>query len=262
MHMRARKPLEILSLGFILFLSASTVAAGDESEKPMSEQERSQAQRTAQRFVRRMQQTRDVNALIPELFLPNFVSHFVSGESDYPEHCARFSQSERRRWFVAHYNISYLIALDVLQSSDRNPSDPGYEASIFKSFLPDKLAERLQTIAPHELDVQCKDYPSLRPILVRAERALADARAYLLRKRIEQTPEFQKRLDDKITNFGIDYRVRAYLGGGNVKDCPMLIGFPPRQKFYRVEIPLFIGVILVKHAKQMKIVTLTYVDGD
>lgn len=209
-----------------------------------------------------MQQTRDVNPLIRELFLPNFMSHFVSGEYDEPEFCARLSQSERRRWFVVQNNYSYLITIDILNSSDLNPSDPGYEASIFKSILPDKLAEKLQTPAPQGYDFQCKDYQMFRPILVRTEKALARARAHLIKKRLEQTREFQKRLDDKVTNFGIDYRVRAYIGGENVKDCPPLVGFPSNQKFYRVEIPLMMGVILVKHGRQMKIVTLTYVDGD
>jgi len=94
------------------------------------------------------------------------------------------------------------------------------------------------------------------------EKVLAEARVHLIQQGIEQTPEFQRELDDKVTDTGIEYRVRAYIGGGNIKDCEPLIGFPANQKFYRVEIPLMMGVILAKVNGQMKIVRLTYVDGD
>jgi len=211
-----------------------------------------------------MHKTRDVAPLIRELFLPNFISHFVAGDCECmsPHFYSRLSKRERIRWFVALNNFSYLITVDVLHGRDLNPSDEGYDASAFKGVLPDKTAENLQRIVPDKIDDQIKDNKVFRSLLSRVEKALAEARLHLIRRGIEQTPEFQRRLDDRVTNTDIGYRVRAYIGGDNIKDCEQLVGFPSKQKFYRVEVPLMMGVILVKHGKRMKIVKLTYVDGD
>jgi hypothetical protein len=80
--MQFRKIIRIFAAALILFATLTGVEAQQESEQPISEQERTDAQRVARQFVRRTQQTRDVNQLIRELFLQNFISHFVSGDCE------------------------------------------------------------------------------------------------------------------------------------------------------------------------------------
>lgn len=262
--MRWRCVIPLLAVAAILFAPATNSAFRQEEPQPISAGERLEAQQAAQLFVSRMQQTRDVTALIDELFLPDFIAHFISADCE----CiplslySRLSKNERLRWFAALNNYSYLVTLDVLHGPTRNPYDDKYLDSFFKRILPDKLAEQLQKLSPQESDFQITDYQAFQALLTPLEKLLAEARAHLIRQGVEQTTEFQKELDDKVTDTGIDYRVRAYIGGENIKDCEPLIGFPASQKFYRVETPLMMGVILIKDGGRMKIVRLTIVDGD
>jgi len=93
--------------------------------------------------------------------------------------------------------------------------------------------------------------------------AVAEAIRYLKRRDIEQTAQFQRRLKTNDTfGTGINYRVRVYTGGQNVKDCEPLVEFPESYRFIRVELPLLIGAIFIRDGEQMKIVRLTFVDGD
>ncbi len=261
--MKRRLMTAALLMWVAMFVAVSSISAQEE-EVQAAPQEIEEAQETAQRFESRMLQTRDVAALFDELFLPNFISHFMSSDCE----CiplslySQLSEDKRIRWFVAVNNISYLITLDVLHGPSRNPEDDKYLDSTFKRILPDKLAKQLQKLIPQESDFQITDYQAFQSTLISLEKILAKARVHLIRQGIEQTSEFQKELRDKVTNTDIGYRVRAYVGGENVKDCEPLIGFPANQKFYRVETPLMMGVILVKDGEQMKIVRLTIVDGD
>jgi hypothetical protein len=260
--MHLRHVIFILLAVVILFPIA--VNGQTEDEVPISVQEKVEAQQAARLFVSRMQQTRDVTPLINELFLPDFISHFVSGDCECisPSLYSQFSASERSRWFVALYNYSYLVTLDVLNRPKRNYSEDELRNLGFTSILPHDLAVRLQNLITQETQYQITDHQSFESLLNSMEGLLAEARQYLAQQNIEQTPEFQRELDDRITDTDIGYRVRAYIGGNNIKDCEPLIGFPANQKFYRVEVPLMMGVILVRDGGQMRIVRLTYVDGD
>ncbi len=246
-----------------IFIAAGSVSAQEE-EVEVSPQEIEEAQNTARRFVGRMQQTRDVSALINELFVPDFSSHFVSGDCEClpPWLYSQLSARERLRWFVALNNFSYLTILNVLHGPPRNPAADNYLDSTFESILPNDLARRLRKLIHQENDFQIADRQAFQSFLIPAEKTLAEARRHLVRQGIEQTPGFQKELRDEVTGKDIGYRVRAYVGGENVKDCETLVGFPADQIFYRVETPLMMGVVLTRHAGQMKIVRLTIVDGD
>jgi hypothetical protein len=112
-------------------------------------------------------------------------------------------------------------------------------------------------------ETELKTYEQFRLFMPAIEKALAEARAYLKRRGLEQTPEFQKHLiSNERLGTGVNYRVRAYIGGQNIKDCDPLVGFASNQKFFRVELPLLIAAILTKDGEQLKIVRLTFVDGD
>ena len=246
----------------ILLMNANTTI-GTIKYRTLQQDER-EAQNIAQEFVKRFQKTRDVEVLTKDMFLDNFISHFVSGDKTVPLSLyLRLTNNERFRLFVIQSNISYLQAIDVLWRPEKKyESDEENARLAFQSILPNTLAEKIKTIAFRGGRLAFADYRDFRLRLPEIEKVLAEARSHLIKQGIEQTPKFQKELDDTITNEGINYRVRTYIGGDDIKDCERLVGFPKNQKFYRVETPLFLGVILVKVKNQMKIVRLTVVDGD
>jgi hypothetical protein len=228
-------------------------------EASITAQERREAQQTAQRFVKRIQETRNVLSLSDDMFVPGFISHFASGDEGVPSSVyLRLTSAERLRLFAARYNASYLIALDVINSPQANFSPQ----LAFDSILPTAIARKLRRTLWRGNEFRFSSYRDFQSRIRKIENALAEARQYLGRKCIERTPEFQQKFNDTVTDTGLHYRVRAYIGGNNIKDSEPLIGFPANQKFFRVETPLFIGVILVKAGDQMKIVSLTSVDGD
>ena len=259
--MRLRYMACICLIGiFFITTAGGDYAADGES---FTEQEQREAQQTAQLFVKRMQETRDVAPLIDELFLSDFVSHFVSSDDSVsPVLYARLTGTERLRLFIAQVNLSYLITLDIKSEKKRNYSEGEADRAAFKSILPAAVAERLRTVAWRDGELRFSSYQDFQSRLPELEKLLSEARDYLIKCGIEQTPEFRRTLDDTVQGTGVNYRVRMYVGGEEIKDCEPLAGFPPTQKFFRVETPLLMGLILVKAGGRMKIVRVTGVDGD
>lgn len=256
-----------LMTAFLVVCVALFVVVGcafaQEEEVELTPQELLEAQETAQRFVGRMQQTRDVAALFSELFLPGFMSHLESIETATPALYARLTRTERRRLFVAWNNLAYLSSVTIISGHDDMDVIGGEEKANAKMLLPLSIALKLRRALRHGYETELKSYRQFRSVLPALELALAEARAYLTKRGLEQTAEFQRELaSSEAMGDGINYRVRAYVGGMNVKDCGPLTGFPKGQKFFRVEIPLLIGVILTKDDERMKIVNITFVDGD
>lgn len=246
-----------------MFVMVGGVSAQEEAEATPLEIEEAQA--TARRFVSRMLQTRDVAALFNELFLPDFTSHFVSDEFVPPSLYAHLNRTERQRLFVVMYNVAYLSAVALMSDHEDMKVVYGEAQSNTQTLLPRSTLMKLKR-AVHLLgdeNNRATSYRQLRVFLSAMENALAETRTSLAALDIEKTREFQRRLAPQNgLGSGIDYRVRAYIGGQNVKDCEPLIGFPQQQKFFRVELPLLIAAILVKDGRQMKIVRLTFADGD
>jgi hypothetical protein len=249
-------------IGITLSITASASLATDEAQ--LTEQETRAAQQAARRFVKRMQQTRDVSLLFDELFLPDFISHFVSDDESMPKsQYSRLTKKERLRLFTIHFNTVYLTTLDVLSKPEKRYVEGEREKTAFESIFPAPMARELRsTLWRKDGEARFGSHQNFQSELAEIEKLLAKARAYLIKRGLEQTPDLQRKLDDTVKGTGINYRVRAYVGGDNIKDCEPLIGFPTNQKFFRVETPLFMGVVLIKDDNQMKIVRLTYVDGD
>ena len=260
--MKRRLLTALLSLGVVLFAPISCCLAQAEEESSVNEIK--EAQEAARSFVVRMQQTRDVAALIDDLFLPGFVSHFVSEDGLSPSLYSRLSRSERQRLFIATHNLHYLSAITIM--SDYDDMKVVYEEKTFKPklLLPHSTLVKLRrALRPFGGQTELTSYQQVRSFLPAMEMALAEASAYLKRRDIEQTVQFQKRMTTNDTfGIGINYRIRVYTGGQNVKDCEPLVGFPESYRFIRVELPLLIGAIFIRDGKQMKIVRLTSVDGD
>jgi hypothetical protein len=248
-------------LGIVMVMTA--VIGFSAEEKGITKQEEREAQQFAQRFVKRLQETRDVTPIIDEMFLPDFISHFVSGdETVSPSLYSLLMPAERQRLFIAQTNAGYLATLDVICKPERKMSEEEKYKSAFESILPSATAEKLRNAAWPNNQFAFSSYEDFQSRLPEIEKALSEARTYLISHLIEQTPEFQSKLDDTVKGTGMNYRVRAYIGGDEIKDSESLVGFPANQKFFRVETPLQMGVILIRDDNQMKVVRVTGVDED
>jgi hypothetical protein len=249
----------------IIFPGAAIGRAFDESETTGSAQEIKEAQKTAQHFVKRMQQTRDVSVLYREMFLQDFTSHFLSEGEIVPRVVyRRLTRSDRQRLFAAFYNFAYLSAVLVISEHDDLDTVSTADRSTGRFLLPSSISRKLKGFIPGDSELRLTNTRRLRRFLTEFEVVLAEARAHLKRSRIEQSSEFQRQIAvsrDELGN-GLNYRVRVYTGGMDVKDCEPLIGFSGARKFYRVELPLLVGMILVRDGDRMKIVRLTFADGD
>ena len=259
---KRRRVIAVLSLWVALFAPLRCCLAQAEEEGTVREIK--EAQEAARRFVVRMQQTRDVGALINELFLPGFVSHFVSEEGVSHSLYSRLSRSERERLFVVIYNLHYVSAITIM--SDYDDMKVVYEEKTLKPrlLLPHSTLLKLRrALRQYFGKTELTSYQQIRSLLAAMETAVAEAIRYLKRRDIEQTAEFQRRVTTSDTlGSGINYRVRVYTGGQNVKDCEPLVGFPENYRFIRVELPILLGAIFIRDGEQMKIVRLTFVDGD
>ncbi len=168
----------------VLFVAVSDGFAAE--CEPVTLKERIEAQQVAQQFVRRMQQTRDVAPLVDELFVPDFISHFTSDDNVSPSLYSRLSLAERRRWFIAKLNLSYLITLDVLSKQQRNYSEADADRLAFRSILPATLAEKFRDMFSKDGDSLITDYQKLVSFLVALEGALAEARVHLIKQGIDK----------------------------------------------------------------------------
>ncbi|HEX6189816.1 MAG TPA: hypothetical protein VFZ40_17200 [Pyrinomonadaceae bacterium] len=255
------RPIIVLCL---LSIAMFMINSGFPAEREMlTKQEEREAQQTAQRFVKRIQQTRDVVPLLDEMFLPDFISHFVSGEESVsPSIYSRLTPAERLRLFVAQTNAAYMGTLDAICTPDANRSEEERYRAAFESFLPSSTAEKLRSTVWRNNEFQFSSYEDFQLRLPQIEKVLSEARTHLVNQGLEQRPEFQRKLDDTVRGTGINYRVRTYIGGNNIQDCETIVGFPPSQRFFRVETPLLLGVVMTKVGNAMRIVRVTAVDGD
>jgi len=257
---------KINSVFSILILLVFLTASGRNvlGQDVTTDKERREAQAVAQNFVRRMQETRDVKPLLDDLFLPDFVSRFMSDNENIPRtDYEKLNADERIRLVTIEVNAAYLATLDVLNTPRKRyvEGEDVYE-SAFASILPKHLADALkQAIWPNE-KFGFSDAKDFRSRLPHIEKVLSDVRIYLANSEVEQTAEFKKRLKDEVTGVGLRYKVTTFIGGENIDDCEPLIGFPSDQKFFRIETPLMLGLVLVKHKNKLKIVRVTGVDSD
>ena len=260
--MKGRLITAVLSLWVALFASISCCVAQTEEEATVKEIK--EAQEAARHFVVRMQQTRDVGALIDDLFLPGFVSHFVSEEGLSASLYSRLSRSERERLFVVTYNLHYLSAITIMSDYDDMKVIDEEKTLKPRLLLPYSTLLKLRRALRQSFGTtELTSHQQIRAFLPAMEMAVAEAIRYLKRRDIEQTSQFQRRLKTNDPfGTGINYRVRVYTGGQNVKDCEPLVEFPESYRFIRVELPLLIGAIFIRDGEQMKIVRLTFVDGD
>ncbi len=222
-----------------------SVAGLCQSQDPkISDADRRLAQETAQRFIRKIQTTRDVQPLLNEFLGSRFIPLYAC-ESNHtkPGFYHLMSEAERRRLFIVHINDSYLWALDILNGipgSARRDTD-------YSNILPPEIAGGLRgVLRSGGRPVGFADYDDFRDRLPRIENELSKARIYLTQHPLEKTPSFQKRLDDTITGQGINYSVEPSYAGWLSTVCCGVERCPSDTEIFIVQTPLFWSLRLRK----------------
>jgi hypothetical protein len=225
------------------------------------------AQRTSKEFVTKLLKKRNVADLTNTMFVNDFTSHFTSETEFFPDSLYNeLTKKERERFFATEFNLFYLRAVDTYlkPNEEKNKSLEKTFWSAYAVVLPIELAKRIEAVvvSKNKKPLQFTNVTDFRERIQLIENVLNESREYLAKMNFEQSPSFVKQFEDSVYDDAINYRVRKYVGGANIKDCEPLIGFPENQVFYRVETPLYMGVVFVKVGKHMKIVRLTVVDDD
>jgi hypothetical protein len=255
----------LLAIAILVFPISSSAAKPKsvviQSEELVTSQEREAIKSVAKRFVRRMMETRDLAPLLNEFFPKDFISLYTKDpyENISDGLYRQLSDKEKIRLFVAQINHSYLMVLEMMSDPDSGTR----RESSFRRIFPERIAKMLDPSPETESMVEITNLRQLLDGLVKLEKALVEARVILRRKKLEKTLAFRKDLaSSEQDRYGIGYRVRALVGTEPMIDKRGVTRFHPGQKIFRVETPIFYGIIFVKVGENYKILFLGPADGD
>lgn len=256
MRDRKRKSLLLLCCLFV------TVSAHAQSSTQDVEVDMRLAQETAQHFVKRFQETRDLEPLISDMFQYGFAPRLeCNDESMNSSLYAKLTSSERLRLFIVQVNVAYMVTIDVIQGTDYIGNKP--ETIAFSRILEPEMAQRLrELLKSNGSPLGFSEYKDFQSRLAKIEIELSNARACLKKRGLEQTSLFQEKLRDTITGKGLHYRVRVFGNKENVLNCWNFEPIPNGRKFFRVETPLHLSLIFAKDGSQMRIFHVSDADVD
>lgn len=246
---------------FIAALLIATLAGSSATAKQdpeiVTQPEKQEVQAFAKRFVASFLKTRDVRPLLAEYFLNDFTSLHKQDfyEKVSPELYAKLSKQERVRLFVAQENLGYLITLDVL-------TQPATAGLPFERLLPVAIARKLNRERLVEGTAKFTQRSELLQELSRLEQTLLQARPFVKRKNLEQSPPFLQKLATFERDAHLGYRVRGSLVDEDLRRESGFARFATGQKLFSVDTPLLIELIVVKDGGRLKILTVVPADSE
>lgn len=205
------------------------------------------AQKTAKQFVKRMQETRDVTPLIKEMFHPKIIKRFVSTDGTMlPIFLNQLDESQKLKFLKFLINQFYLSSTIIYLSEERR-----------SAFSP-KFAEKLEKMTNPDV-VKFTTYEDFKLRLPETEKNILEVREYLIKNKVEQSLEFQNKLEIETKDSNFDYKVKIY----NIRDLATeykeFNKFDKKKKVFSVTTPLYFSLMLVKEGKKMKIVAISNV---
>lgn len=258
--MRTRSITLLLTAILMVAGNGLVVRAGPaQDEMPVTQEEKQQVQRFSKQFVERFQKTRDVASLIPEFFLSDFTSFWKQDfyQKVAPELYAKLNRRERVRLFVAQENLGYLITLDVMTQPESKDS---FDDPAFKRILPEAVARKLDRSRLVDGAATFTSRKELLRELVSLEKALRQARPFLKKQNLEQSPGFRKTISKFEKDRSLGYRVRA---SAIDEDLKRELGFGRLgvgQKLFSVDTPILIELVMVNDGGRLKILTVIPAD--
>jgi len=252
--------VHLIAALLMVILIGSAAPAPAQDQATVTDQERQEVQEFAKRFVARLMKTRDIGPLIPEFFLSDFTTLPKQDfyEKVAPELYAKLSKNERLRLFLAQENLGYIITLDVMAAPDSNAT----EGLPFQKILPAGVARKLNQ---SRLVEGTAKFPKRRELLLelsRVEKAILEARPFLKRKNVEQSPAFLKKLSTFERDPHLGYRVRSSIIDEDFKRELGFARFAAGQKVFSVDTPILIELIVMKDAGKFRILTLVPAEGE
>ena len=162
------------------------------------------------------------------------------------------------RLFVDQENLGYIITLDVMAE----PESKATGGLPFQKILPAGVAQRLSKSHLVEGNAKFTTRRELLQELSRVEKAIIEARPFLKRKNLEQSPAFLKKLGTFEHDPHLGYRVRSSLIDEDLKRELGFARFAAGQKVFSVDTPILIELIVIKEGDKFRILTLVPVEGD
>lgn len=254
------KPLVHLIAAFLIVAFSSLTLTAKQDQTTVTEAEKQEVQTFAKRFVARFLQTRDVRPLLAEYFLSDFTSLHKQDfyEKVAPELYSKLSTNERVRLFVAQENLGYLITLDVMTQTESQATN----GLPFERLLPPGLARKLNQERLVEGTAKFTKRSELLQELSSLEKTLLEARPFVKRKNLEQSPAFLKKLGVFEHDAHLGYRVRGSLVDEDLRRESSFARFAVGQKLFSVDTPILIELIVVKDSGKFRILTLVPADGE
>lgn len=244
----------------MITLAIGPAPALRQEQTSVTDQEKREVQEFAKRFVASFMKTRDVRPLIPEFFLNDFTTlpkqDFYEKVS--PALYAKLSKNERVRLFVAQENLGYIITLDVMAENESKATN----GLPFQKILPAGVARKLSKSRLVEGTAKFTTRRELLLELTRVEQALLEARPFLKRKKLEQSPAFVKKLSTFERDPHLGYRVRSSLIDEDLKRELGFARFAAGQKVFSVDTPILIELIVVKDGERFRILTVVPAEND
>lgn len=254
--MNTKPVVHLITVLLVVVFAGSTLTA-KQDQTTVTEPEKQEVQAFAKRFVARFLQTRDVRPLLAEYFLSDFTSLHKQDfyEKVAPELYAQLSRNERVRLFVAQENLGYLITLDVM-------TETGTNGLPFERLMPPALARKLNRERLVEGTAKFTKRSELLQELSRLEHVLLEARPFLKRKNVEQSPAFLKKLTAFEHDAHLGYRVRGSMVDEDLRRDSSFARFAVGQKLFSVDTPILIELIVVKDNGRLRILTVVPAEGE
>jgi len=242
----------------ILFATALTARGQERANDQPTENEIREAREVGERFSERLRQTRDLQPLIDEFFVSDFVnsglkdpfwgrSVNVNAPTD-----AHLTDKQLLRWYTLRFSIVYAermywagkMSLDDL-GKYLEAHDPKAEAAM----LPEELVAYSKSLriptGKEPVDELVQFAFSTR------EQTLKILQNELTKHPPEITPEFRQNLDAFAKHAG-----DAANPWGQVKvsvESEARSGRPAGTRFLRLEVPFHLGLILVKDGNKLRV---------
>ena len=209
--------------------------------------------KVTKRFVREMQQKRDVNKLSRDLFVKDgdlvFMGTLLLQELDKSKSNYKLTSQQMRRLSVAWMNYMYIIGLD------RVVGDGPFDLTTIVS---PSLRPRLLKIED-EMDSLRKNITrnGLQRFLARMERTLAAAGHYLKTKNVEQSRKYKNEIAEReksdLYNYSVDVTFYDPNDDSDDEIVSLIRRFGPGCKAFSVGTPYGYALFIVKQKKRYKI---------
>jgi hypothetical protein len=244
-----KKPLILLVLILVLLQVVVTAQVAASDRHDVSEQESRELIAFVQRFVVRMQKTRDVEPLLREFFVSSGdMAAYLGSELEDGDY--RPNAAEGRRFTIIATNLVYTFALSqIIRGAD-------YRVDI-RSILPARLARPLDRSYDELIDsLEVENGRRFRALLPPVERHMKAAQQYLRRKNYEHTASYirviEERKKEDFYNFHIDLWSSCSPDDKEELAC-WALRFGPETRVYNVGTPYGLGPVIIKSKAGYKI---------